>query len=109
MPLRFSTPRKNQNELNPARLRICGICVMAESIEQPAHFDIYSESVAARAFRVEQLANERFAAGHVIIGHDVHAADNLKPALGHKFAEISRLFRITFQEGPEIRHLIERE
>src|SRR2546423_7033085 len=82
---------------------------MSERIEQPAYLHIHAEMLPAVALRIQELAGEGFATGHVVIGHDVQAADDLQPALGNKFAEGPGFFRIAFQKGLEICDLIERE
>ena len=83
--------------------------MVPERVEQPADFHIDSEHITAIALRVKHLAHERFAAGHIIIRHNVQPADDLQPALGDKLAKGRGLFRIALQKRFEVGHLVQSE
>src|SRR5205823_6630983 len=83
--------------------------VMAKSIEQPSDLHIDAEFVARVAFCVEELANERFATGHVIVRHNIQAANDLEATFGDEFAKGGGFLRVAFEERFEISDLVERE
>ena len=80
---------------------------MSEGVEQPADLYLNAQRFAAITLRVQQLANERFAAWHVVVGHHIHAAHDLQSAFLHELAKRRGFLRVTFEEWFEIRHLIQ--
>src|SRR5215510_7346748 len=52
--------------------------VMSERIERPSHLHVGTEFLSVIALSVKQLANDRLAAGHVVVVHGVDATDQLQ-------------------------------
>src|SRR5260370_39403939 len=83
--------------------------MMPKGIEQPADLHFHAQLLPAIAFGVKHLAHDRLAARQIIIRHDVHAAHQLQPSRGDKFAERLRFLGISFEEWPEVGYLIQSE
>ncbi len=62
--------------------------VVAEGVGVPADAGGHSVEVFEGRLADEQLANERFAVGHVEVGLDPHAADDLPTALGEALLDL---------------------
>ncbi len=83
--------------------------MVAKCVEEPRHLDVHAELFATVTFAVLHLAHKQLTTRFDVIRHYVHSTDDFQPPLSHKPPERSRFFRIPFEEGPEIRNLIERE
>jgi len=83
--------------------------VVPERIDQPAGCHIDAELLAIISLSILYLPDEGLTTGHVHVGHDVQAADQLQPALGQKRAEVALLVRVSFQERFHVSHLVKDE
>src|SRR5262245_10257952 len=96
----------------PKRLEAClleqlrQLWMMSERINQPGGLYVHTQFFAAISLAIQHLAHEQLATRFDIIRHHIHPADDFEPALGHKFPECGRFFRVPFQEGSEVSDLI---
>src|SRR3954468_4339815 len=83
--------------------------MMAEGIQKPSDLYLHAESVATIPFCIKHLANKGFAARHVVVGHDIEAANDLQTPFGHKFSKIIGFFGVALEERLEIGDLVQDE
>ncbi len=96
--------------LEPAeREQLRHLGVVPEGVEEPAGRHVDPELVAIIPLAVLHLPDERLAAGHVVVGHDVERPGELQPPFGQEPAEIRLLGRVPLEERPDVGHLVERE